>query len=128
MIRGKGKTKGNVKRNEFYKHYKENAKEEIISKSLYSAFIKELLATFSKAIVETGLELQINKVGKLRIRSKKLNFFDKNGELIPFGWIERIANQKMISIRSGCFCNPGIDEVNNCLTTDELSTYFSSRY
>ena len=25
MIRGAGKTKGNIKKNDFYKHYKENA-------------------------------------------------------------------------------------------------------
>jgi len=80
MIRGAGKINGDIKKNDFYKHYKENAKEEIISRPLYNAFIKELLTAFSKAIVQTGLELKINKVGKLRIRSKKLNFFDKNGK------------------------------------------------
>jgi selenocysteine lyase/cysteine desulfurase len=32
-----------------------------------------------------------------------------------------------ISIRSGCFCNPGIDEINSCVTTEELVKYFSSR-
>jgi molybdenum cofactor sulfurtransferase len=24
-------------------------------------------------------------------------------------------------------CNPGIDEINNCITTDELSQFFMSR-
>jgi selenocysteine lyase/cysteine desulfurase len=38
-----------------------------------------------------------------------------------------MANAKNISIRSGCFCNPGLDETNNCLTTDEIAKYFSSR-
>lgn len=56
-----------------------------------------------------------------------MNFFDPDGKLHAFEAIEESANAKMISIRSGCFCNPGIDEVNNCLTTEELSTYFSSR-
>ena len=37
-----------------------------------------------------------------------------------------MANQHNISLRSGCFCNPGIDEVNNCLTDNELATYYSS--
>ena len=50
MIRGEGKTKGNVKRNEFYKHYKENANEEIISKSLYNAFIKDYLLILVKLL------------------------------------------------------------------------------
>ena len=56
-----------------------------------------------------------------------MNFFDRNGEPFPFELIEQRANEQLISIRSGCFCNPGIDEVNNCLTTQELSNYFSCR-
>lgn len=56
-----------------------------------------------------------------------MNFFDVSGEMYPFEYIEAKTNERSISIRSGCFCNPGIDEINNCLTTDELSQYFSSR-
>ena len=56
-----------------------------------------------------------------------LNFFDPEGEKHGFEEIEEMANRENISIRSGCFCNPGIDEINNCLTTEEISTYFTSR-
>lgn len=56
-----------------------------------------------------------------------MTFVDAYGNPIPFEKIEELANDKMISIRSGCFCNPGIDEINNCLTTEELAKYFSSR-
>lgn len=56
-----------------------------------------------------------------------MNFFDADGHLIPFEEIEELANFEQISIRSGCFCNPGIDEINNCITTDEISKYFTSR-
>lgn len=56
-----------------------------------------------------------------------MNFFDPNGNPYSFEEIEKLANERMISIRSGCFCNPGIDEINNCLSTHELATYFSSR-
>lgn len=56
-----------------------------------------------------------------------MNFFDPEGNVIPFEDIEHMANQEMISIRSGCFCNPGLDEINNCLTNDEIATYFMSR-
>jgi molybdenum cofactor sulfurtransferase len=55
-----------------------------------------------------------------------LNFMDSDGKVIPFEQVEERANAKMISIRSGCFCNPGIDEINNCITTEEMSTYFST--
>jgi len=56
-----------------------------------------------------------------------MNFFDSDGNVFPFEFIEQLANERKISIRSGCFCNPGLDEINNCLTTDELSHYFMSR-
>lgn len=56
-----------------------------------------------------------------------MNFFDREGNRYPFEEVERMANARLISIRSGCFCNPGIDEVNQCLTTEELSRYFSGR-
>jgi molybdenum cofactor sulfurtransferase len=55
------------------------------------------------------------------------NMFDKNGQKIPFEKVEVAANSQLISIRSGCFCNPGIDEINNCLTSEELAKYYSSR-
>lgn len=56
-----------------------------------------------------------------------LNVFDNKGNRIPFEWIEQKANERNISLRSGCFCNPGIDEINNCLTNEELATYYVSR-
>ncbi len=56
-----------------------------------------------------------------------MNFFDPEGNVYPFELIEDKANKRMISIRSGCFCNPGIDEINNCLSNDELAKYYVSR-
>jgi selenocysteine lyase/cysteine desulfurase len=56
-----------------------------------------------------------------------MNFLTPDGDRIPFEEVEQLANEARISIRSGCFCNPGIDEVNNCITGPELSKYFSSR-
>lgn len=55
-----------------------------------------------------------------------MSFFDEFGNKLAFEEVEEQANNKKISIRSGCFCNPGIDEVNNCLTRDELSKYYVS--
>jgi selenocysteine lyase/cysteine desulfurase len=56
-----------------------------------------------------------------------MNFFNSKGESYFFEAIEAKANLQKISIRSGCFCNPGIDEINSCVTTEELVKYFSSR-
>ena len=56
-----------------------------------------------------------------------VNFFDVEGRVFAFEDIEFMANKDKISIRSGCFCNPGLDEINNCLSNDEIATYFMSR-
>lgn len=56
-----------------------------------------------------------------------LNFFDLNENKIDVSLIEQKANAQNISIRIGCFCNPGIDEINNCITSEELSLFYSSR-
>jgi len=56
-----------------------------------------------------------------------MNFFDVDGNMYPFEKIDQMASKQSISIRSGCFCNPGIDEINNCITSEEISTYFTTR-
>jgi molybdenum cofactor sulfurtransferase len=55
------------------------------------------------------------------------NVSDGEGHAFPFEEVEQRANKQLISLRTGCFCNPGIDEVNNCVTTEEMAKYFSSR-
>jgi molybdenum cofactor sulfurtransferase len=56
-----------------------------------------------------------------------MNFFDPNEKAYSFNEIENLTNDQLISIRSGCFCNPGIDEINNCITNEEISKYFMTR-
>jgi len=53
-----------------------------------------------------------------------LNFFDPRGHFVDHLRVEERANQKQISIRTGCFCNPGGGELALGLTTTELSTCF----
>ncbi len=55
-----------------------------------------------------------------------MNFFDLNGAIIPYYDIERLASELNFSIRCGCFCNPGIDEANSCITSEEMIQYFSN--
>jgi molybdenum cofactor sulfurtransferase len=56
-----------------------------------------------------------------------MNFFDAQGDKIPFDEVIHLTNSLNISIRSGCFCNPGIDEINYCITNAQMSAYFSDR-
>ncbi len=55
-----------------------------------------------------------------------MSFYDKNGNTFPTELIEEKASEQNISIRTGCFCNPGVDEINSCVTTEELAGYFTS--
>ena len=55
-----------------------------------------------------------------------MTFYNKNGEKYLFEDIEKEANLKNISIRSGCFCNPGIDEINNEISEEELARYYQN--
>jgi len=80
LQRGKGKISGDVKRRHFYAFYKKNAKEKLVDEKSYKSFLTELLNIFSENIITEGLELKINQLGKLRIKSDKMHFFKKNGE------------------------------------------------
>jgi selenocysteine lyase/cysteine desulfurase len=49
-----------------------------------------------------------------------LNFYDPNGTIIDYRRLEQIANERNISLRTGCFCNPGAGETALGLTEGEL--------
>lgn len=53
-----------------------------------------------------------------------VNFYDANGKGIDHRLIERRANAANISLRTGCFCNPGGGEIALGLTGTELSQCF----
>jgi selenocysteine lyase/cysteine desulfurase len=49
---------------------------------------------------------------------------DRDGRAIPLGVIERLASRENISLRTGCFCNPGAGEVAHHLGARELAAWF----
>jgi len=81
LKRTEGKTAGDIKKKDLWKHYKKNAIHKLIDIKTYNAFTTDLLNTLSKEIVETGLEVKITNVGKFRIKSMKTNVFKKDGTL-----------------------------------------------
>jgi len=54
-----------------------------------------------------------------------LNFFDKNDRPIDIRLVERAANSHNISLRTGCFCNPGAGEIALQISRMELAACFS---
>ncbi len=53
-----------------------------------------------------------------------LNFYDENGHFIDHRLVERQASDAGISLRTGCFCNPGASELALDYTADELNSCF----
>jgi molybdenum cofactor sulfurtransferase len=53
-----------------------------------------------------------------------LNLYDSNGHFIDHRIVEQRANEAGISLRTGCFCNPGGGEVALGLSASELSACF----
>jgi molybdenum cofactor sulfurtransferase len=53
-----------------------------------------------------------------------LNFYDPDGHLLDYRRVEELANQENISLRTGCFCNPGTGEIAEGLTEDDMRAGF----
>ena len=56
-----------------------------------------------------------------------MNFFDSNGNQYSYPCIQAAANERSISLRAGCFCNPGIDEITSQISAEGLKRYFDNR-
>ncbi|GAB4451866.1 MAG: aminotransferase class V-fold PLP-dependent enzyme [Anaerolineae bacterium] len=54
------------------------------------------------------------------------NLNDPDGRRLDYRRIEALANQAGISLRTGCFCNPGTGELAHNLTRDEMAQVFQS--
>jgi len=53
-----------------------------------------------------------------------INFYDPDGKLFDYREVEAEANEVNISLRTGCFCNPGAGENAHGLTEAELADCF----
>jgi selenocysteine lyase/cysteine desulfurase len=49
-----------------------------------------------------------------------LNIYDPDGHLVDYRRIEELASEQHISVRTGCFCNPGTGETAEGLTEDDM--------
>lgn len=49
-----------------------------------------------------------------------LNFYDPQGHLLDYRRIEELATEERISLRTGCFCNPGSSEMAEGLTEEDM--------
>jgi selenocysteine lyase/cysteine desulfurase len=49
-----------------------------------------------------------------------MNFYDPEGHLLDYRRLEELAGEQRISLRTGCFCNPGAGETAEDLTEDDM--------
>jgi selenocysteine lyase/cysteine desulfurase len=54
-----------------------------------------------------------------------VNFYDQNDQALDHRFIEQKANETNISLRTGCFCNPGAGEVALGISRVELDVCFT---
>jgi molybdenum cofactor sulfurtransferase len=57
--------------------------------------------------------------------SVTMNFYDPEGHLLDYRRIEELANEEGISLRTGCFCNPGAGEIAEGLTEADMLAGFA---
>ena len=54
-----------------------------------------------------------------------MNFVDDAGRVVDHRWIEERANTVDVSLRTGCFCNPGAGELALGISSSELTSCFN---
>jgi selenocysteine lyase/cysteine desulfurase len=50
-----------------------------------------------------------------------MNFYDPDGHLLDYRRVEELAGQQGISLRTGCFCNPGPGEAAEGITDQDIA-------
>ena len=61
---------------------------------------------------------------QMRGGTVQLNFFDPTGRMFDCYTVEQMANERRISLRAGCHCNPGAREQALGFTQEELEPCF----
>ena len=56
-----------------------------------------------------------------------MNFYDPSGRLLDYRRVEELAGQQGISLRTGCFCNPGAGEAAEGITSKDIDAALLER-
>ncbi|HUR36072.1 MAG TPA: aminotransferase class V-fold PLP-dependent enzyme [Vicinamibacterales bacterium] len=57
---------------------------------------------------------------KARGATLTMNFYDPDGHLVDYRRVEELASERRLSLRTGCFCNPGAGEAAEQLTEADM--------
>ena len=50
-----------------------------------------------------------------------MNLYDPDGHLLDYRRVEQLATERRISLRTGCFCNPGAGEAAEGLSEEDIA-------
>jgi selenocysteine lyase/cysteine desulfurase len=64
---------------------------------------------------------------KMRGPIVTMNFYDPAGHLLDYRRVEELAGEQRISLRTGCFCNPGAGETAEGITADDVHAALAIR-
>jgi molybdenum cofactor sulfurtransferase len=56
-----------------------------------------------------------------------MNFYDPAGHLLDYRRVEELAGEQRISLRTGCFCNPGAGETAEGITVEDVTAAMEIR-
>jgi selenocysteine lyase/cysteine desulfurase len=56
-----------------------------------------------------------------------MNFYDPDGHLLDYRRVEELAGEQRISLRTGCFCNPGAGETAEGITAEDVNAALAVR-
>ena len=92
-----------------------------------TGWLLELLGSLAHA--NGAPAAQIHGPADLRARGGTIafNFLDPRGRMHDIRRIQELANEVSISLRTGCFCNPGAGEIAFGLTREEIAPFFTEK-
>ena len=64
---------------------------------------------------------------KMRGAIVTMNFYDPAGHLLDYRRVEELAGEQRISLRTGCFCNPGAGETAEGITDEDVMAALAIR-
>lgn len=91
-----------------------------------TARLLDILASARRAAGGCAVELYGPRTTEARGGTVAFNLLDDGGQVVPYGEVERAASAVGISLRGGCFCNPGAAERALGLPADEARSCFES--
>jgi selenocysteine lyase/cysteine desulfurase len=85
-----------------------------------TAWLLERLAALTHSNGRPMVRIYGPLTTRMRGGTVTMNFYDPEGRLLDYRRVEELAAKQRISLRTGCFCNPGAGEAAEAITADDV--------